>query len=648
MIDFFSGYFITISAILLTCIIGLVIRLFAIGKVSLLFCTSNILLDLFIGLISIVTFYSIFKTNCRTVNWIFILFGCLYFILRHREDFETNEIAKPSKFYIIIQSLVLLLIVTILYTIYYYSAVSIKFHTFRPVVIDDYFYANLSTFLDRGYENLSFSKNFLQDCSIASYHYFEIWVNSFLYSLYQINALFSFSVILPVIVQFSIYLCLVSIGELLYGKSWLLYTVCFIFLFTTDINIILSHISPHAFLYPNAVSSSLLLFKEAPISLFVLMFLFFLFQTEGCSAIKCTKNCNAGICSFLILLSLAIVSTTVIPVLFSTLGVYLLFVFFKTRSYKDYRLYLFLSYFLFFVFYILLTSKGATDFSNKIDYEFDYSLLRLYITIPLGLIAAYSPLILVLCLFMGRDIVYFIKKYFIVIIAFFVFPISMNVFFRQYHGDAVQFTFIPYTAIINILIPVLLLYVYKYVEKIKSRNVYFAYSLIVLTFILNISSVLLYKFRTYQPLVHGEITYQEKIVDCINFYHDKNDIYVGIYMNEYDFSNWRHSNNSDSNGLVTFLQAYFNNCCYYSINKGVRGFSDVTPYMALHDSLFTSGSISSEDEFRDYFINLTKIKYIFVYPNVKISENLKSKLRFISRNPVDGISFYRVINCNIV
>ena len=70
--------------------------------------------------------------------------------------------------------------------------------------------------------------------------------------------------------------------------------------------------------------------------------------------------------------------------------------------------------------------------------------------------------------------------------------------------------------------------------------------------------------------------------------------------------------------------------------------------MALHDSLFTSGSISSEDEFRDYFINLTKIKYIFVYPNVKISENLKSKLRFISRNPVDGISFYRVINCNIV
>jgi hypothetical protein len=621
------SYFVIIFSVLLFYFAGDML-LKHVLRISLPVSARRIFASSFTGMFTAVLCYSIIQTAGYTSSLLFIpLLGFYFYFVKRKQPVRPANAATETKKSVYVFLGYSLLVSSLLYLLFCYANLD-GLHHFRPVEGDDYSYGILSQYLNRGYENMAFSKNFWLHSSHYPYHYFEIWLSALLYKTFQLNAVWTFSMILPTVLYTIIFWGLMSIVERYKKLTLLTVGICFILLFTTEISIILSLFEHSPFPYPCQYCSGLILTKVAPVSLFFLVVTLLLIYKKHTEAL-------------LVALSMPIVSFVMTPVVFAVTGYLILKDSIRRRGVKwEYIIPYAVSLCLFVVYILLRESEGGRNLSLLDKFPpLGEMKLRLFITNPFNTGIRYIFPIVFILLVTFKRFLKFCKRYGVEIFLFFMASTFFSVVFRPIMADAAQFSTVPYYGIFNVLLPSLMLYYWKngciQGEKIKKAALLFVF---VTGYSLNVTTVISF-FSNNRYLSSAErLKYEDLAVKNIQ----SGKIYVGIIRDGEELSEWSNVNIASQNYLHSFLDAYKNNVVYYSMVIGTRGITEETAFSALFKEAQSRNPLLAQDDFRIDFIRQTGINYILVYPGGEIPCNLSDKLQLMAKNTETGECFYRL------
>jgi hypothetical protein len=595
-------------------------------KVSLPISAKRTFAALLTGVFACVFFYSVFKTAGNTASLLFIpLIGCYFFfrrcIIKETTSLSINDrlpLFKISKLSVCGFSF---LVSMLLYVLFCYANLDGDMH-FRPVEGDDYSYGMLAQYLNRGFENGEFSRNLWADGGLYPYHYFEIWLDAMVYEVFQLNSLWTFSLIVPVILYTIIFWGLMSVVEQYHRLNLMTAGICFIFLFTTEISIVLSYLGQEHFPYPMQYCSGLILTKIAPISLFLLAVVLLLFNNKKHEAL-------------LVALGMPIVSFAMTPIIFTVAGCLILRDMVRDKVVKYEYLVPFLVSVCLFASYVL--SGGATDGLSKLPSISDVK-LRLFITNPVGFGLRYIFLIALILLIDLKRFFRFCKRYFFEILMFFIVSTGFSAILRLIDANAVQFVSLSYYGIFNIIFPALILFYwrvnYTHCKKVLLLAVF------IVGYSLNVTTVVSF-FSDNQRLSSVQrLEYEQLVMDGIS----NEPIRVGMIRAEDEVAEWSGYNLVNQNLLTAFIDAYTNGNIYYSIVKGTGGLSRKTAFSELLAIEQNNNPNLTQDEFRVDFIKLTGIGFVILYPGGVIPDNLADNLQLIAQDADSGERFYKIVN----
>jgi hypothetical protein len=630
------SYFAVILSILLFYCIGEIILKYVL-KISLPVSAQRIFTSSFTGIFISVLCYSLIQTLGNTSSLLFIpLIGFYFFFVKRKnkqlvQSVQPTNVTYGTKLSVYTFFGYNILISLLLYLLFCYANLDSLYH-FRPADGDDYSYGMLAQYLNRGFENLAFSKNFWVDSLHYPYHYFEIWLNALLYKVFHLNSTWTYSMILPTILHTIIFWGLMSIVERYKKINLLTVGICFILLFTTEISIILSRFENSPFPYPNQYCSGLILTKVAPVCLFFLAVTLLLINKRNKEAL-------------LVALSMPIVSFIMTPIVFAITGYLILKDLINNKGAVKYEyLILYIVMLCLFAGYILLGERGGQNLIYNKFPSVNEMKWRLFITNPISFGMRYMFPIVFILLIDFKRFLKFCKRYVIEIFLFFTISTAFNVVLRPVMADATQFTSFAYYGIFNILFPSLILYYWKndrmrYLKKIALLFVF------ITGYLLNITTVISFFSNNRYLSNTNRLKYEETVMKNIQ----TGKIHVGIIRSDTATGVWGSFINSanqnyvaDHNYIVSFLEAYKNDVIYYSIVTGRGGFSTGTAFAALFKEAQNNNPLLTQDDFRIDFIKQTGINYIVVYPGGEIPANLSDKLQLISKDTDSGECFYKV------
>jgi hypothetical protein len=181
---------------------------------------ENIFHSSLLGSIIVVSGYSLFKTHFQSINCLFLLI--LFFLIAYRKKItataQTNNIQPIT----IVKTFALCSVLAVLtYTIFFVILYDFKTNTFNPSFIDDYFYAAVSrSMVDNGVENLTYALNYFEkNTGNVFYHYYELWIASIVYDVFQLNAYLALRLVLLPLLIFNFLLGLIAITEHIFKAS---------------------------------------------------------------------------------------------------------------------------------------------------------------------------------------------------------------------------------------------------------------------------------------------------------------------------------------------------------------------------------------------------------------------------------------------
>lgn len=199
----------------------------------------RVFIELFIGLVAVVVIYSCVISGFKTINILFLFLLFYYIFIIDRKAFKI-----PIKKDIVLtfssihkDALIIFLssIPFFLYELYY-------IYSNNNCIVPDmdyFFYAQLSDSLNFfGHENKSLSLNILfptQSQGMIPYHYFEIWINSFIARFANTPSIFSLLLITYPLLNTIVFLGLVSIWELYKKPVFYSYIIVFFFIFVAGV-----------------------------------------------------------------------------------------------------------------------------------------------------------------------------------------------------------------------------------------------------------------------------------------------------------------------------------------------------------------------------------------------------------------------------
>jgi hypothetical protein len=547
------------------------------------------------------------------------LIGFYFWHVKRKRTVQSEDITTGENRPVYVFCVYSILISAILYSLFCYANLD-GVHHFRPVEGDDYSYGMLSQYLNRGYENLAFSKNFWFDSSHSPYHYFEIWLNALLYKIFHLNSTWTYSLILPAVLYTVMFWGLMSIVEQYKKLNLLTGGICFILLFTTEISIVFSWFGESVFPYPNQYCSGLILTKVAPVSLFLLAVILLLINRKNMEAL-------------LVALSMPAVSFVMTPVVFAVTGYLILKDMTVKRAVRNEYLIPWISVLCLFAFYVLSGEQSASH--NKFPSVSEMK-LRLFITNPITFGIRYIfPVIIILLIdfkrFFGLG-----RRYCAEIFLFFTVSTAFSVILRPVMPNAVQFTTLSYYGTFNILFPALILF--------YGRNRLYGYKKTVLIFVfitgysLNIMTTVSFFMNNHRLSSADRLQYEDLAVKNIQ----DGTVCIGIIRSDRDVANWGNYNTASQNYLTSFLDTYKNDVIYYSIVIGTKGISEETAFSLSFREARKNNPLLTQDDFRTDFIKQTGINYILVYAGGKIPENLSDKLQLIAKDTDTEECLYRV------
>lgn len=182
--------------------------------------------NLFVGLVLVVTIFSLYSTKLQSINFLFVFVGLGFFykrqdFLKLDVDFEEHTNHKYILFAFFIISFSLLF-----NSIYQYN-----YESFAGYRRDDLFYTTVAYHLSKqGLENGFHVANLVNDdVSLSYYHYFELWLTSFFYRFSKENINTVFVLYSSTLINFSallaLYYFLVTEFKLSSTKLFILLTV---------------------------------------------------------------------------------------------------------------------------------------------------------------------------------------------------------------------------------------------------------------------------------------------------------------------------------------------------------------------------------------------------------------------------------------
>lgn len=558
-------------------------------------------------MIFLITAYSIVMTKGKTINWLFVIMGIGYYATLASTSAHKAFQPSTSPRRLLSTYLCLALFWSLALFIYFNARNSYSPDYWRPIEIDNYFTAQLSQFLNEGFENTYFYTNYISESGPTPYHYCETWLSSFIYNIFHINALYTYTVILPVIL-----LTILLFGYTALAKNTisilLLPFLLLSFLFISDISIFLKDLLGDIIYWPNR-GHILIQSKMTFIALFFLVGVFFWRE----------KNYLALFYSQLLLLPVSIIA---VPAVSSVIGITLLLNLLKKKKIEWKYWIAFLVVIGLYGIYALGGLGASVSLTE--DAPIPWEKLRLLITNPLSYTIRYALWLALLLLIDRKSVYTFINTYKIQIFVFFTVTTLASVLLRGKNHDAVQFISAVNPAILSILFPSAIIALWP---RMKGREKLGVGILFIIGFI----SVDYIMRRNIYPISTQRKAYEENLVRKINWEQAKN---IAVYS--------ENSGNSYENNLVeyygvygTYLDTYRNDIKYWQVNirKHIQE-KNKTPYM-----YFISSS-SNENEKRMRFIRQHAIRYLLVYPDTEIDSDFLSYWRLIAKDESTGECFF--------
>lgn len=607
-----SGYVACVVVISLFYLLGACLRSPVAGKKCLPLSDRNIFLNLFTGMLFLITAYSIVVTKGKTINWLFLLMGIGYYVTVARtappKAIKANGESPRRPFYVY-----LFLVVgwSLTFFIYFHARNSCGSDYWRPIEIDNYFTAQLSQFLNRGFENTYFYTNYLSDYGPTPYHYCETWLSACIYNLFHTNALYTYTVILPVIL-----LTILLFGYLALAKNNIslaaLPFVLVSFLFISDISIFLKDFLGDIIYWPNR-GHILIQSKMTFIAIFFLAGIFFWKE----------KNYLALFYSQLLLLPVSIIA---VPAVCSVTGITLLLNLFKTKKIDWKYWFPFLAVTGLYGVYAYAGLGASVSLTE--DSSIPWGKMRLLITNPLSYTIRYA-LWLGLLLLIDRKAVYsFLKTYKIQILTFFIVTTVTSVLLRGRNHDAVQFISAVNPAILSVLFPSVLIIWWPRVKGWEKAG-------IGILFLIGFISVDYIMRRNIYPIAAQRKAYEQEVVRNLDWSQAGN---IAVYSES--------SGNRYEDNLVeyygvygTYLDTYRNDIQYWQINirKHIRE-KNTTPYMNYINHMdFIAGDETLKSML---FAQNRAIRYLLVYPDAEMEPAFLSHWKLIAEDEVSGERFF--------
>jgi hypothetical protein len=561
----------------------------------------------------------------KTVSWLFLLVGIIYLFHRRKLHYniknERGNIDRPTLKSVFKYTGVMLLWVSAIYLYLFISNCSIDGSYFRPIEVDNYHYAVLAKYLNKGYECMNIQAIITGNANLVPYHYAESWLTAFIIKIFNINPLFVYSVVTQCIVLVVILFGFLSIWEKKHTKISIFAILCIIFLlFVTDMAYIYKKFITSEYLYGANRAYIFIMLKESFLSLFFLASLLLFIEKKYCELFY----------SLLLILPLFFLAAPAIGGIIVG-GLIMYYIKHKKIPWK----YLFVSLILFTIFGIYVLT-GSSDLGNSNRSGFISSIpwykFRLLITNFILYVAQYFHFVVLILVLCNIKILFnYLKKLWIPIFCFWICTIVASVIVRGYNGIAVQIISSVYSSILSVLIPVVVLLLWNNLKIYSKIKKYFAYALVILSFSVGIYTINTIMSRQLYPIKESRRFYERQVVSKIK---DTKPLKIGVISNYpgFDFINNIVTNYGT---FQSYLDAYYNDVDYYQLNIPKEYFIE---YETLY-SLGLKRSNLNEDSFRENFVKKNQIDYIIVRHDAVLPDNLKTIFRLAAHDKT-GELFY--------
>ncbi|RHJ94193.1 hypothetical protein [Parabacteroides bouchesdurhonensis] len=623
MYSFFHYYWLLVTSILLFFIIGVLVRYALRLKKVFSVSAKDIFMNCFVGLNFCVALFSLICTRGITVNWFIVIIAFLYYFQTRK---QSNYTSLSTNAGINTRGLLYYIIVFIfftlsLYSFYYFFSYSAETNSFRPIEIDNYFHAQLSEYLKRGYENTYFTLNLTGDANVLSpYHYYEIWLSSLLSTIPGGITLFTYTVVVPVIGLTMILFGFLAVIEIHRKIVWYIPILLLPVVLLSDLAIILHDYFPWIY-YPTRLGGIINATKQTYLAVFFMGGVLFYLE----------KNWRALFYSQMILLA---VTTMSVPVVCGVTGSILFVYMIKNKTF----LWSYTLPFVFLVFcyglYTFICMRNG-NLPMGIDREIPWYKLRMLITIPLAQILKYFPYLFLMIFLNHRVVRSFIYENKFAIVAFIVFPVLFSVVMRSVHPDADQFISCVYPAFFCVIIPSSILFlwtnkpIFTVMQKIVFSIVYV--SMLVVSWATNFYIM----ERNVLPISLERLNYEKSVIDSVVLDRMNN---VGVYSPSYVY---KPSENIMSyyGAYTTYLDAVRNEIVYWQINKSDHNMFGRIPYEIELEK--NENCAFEEDDFRLAFMETKNIEYFFAWNDELPSENFLKHFDIISSDPQSGEMLFK-------
>jgi len=598
--------------------------------------------NLVVGLVILISTYSIIITSGKTVNWIFILLlaGYGYFIKVNATIDNTPIITRSYlKF-----GLSLLIVSFILYFIYLSSLLNFKLLIFTDTFCDWQYYSKTSQYLNLGFESTGQFDNIAFGITFTPYHYFEIWLAALTTKIFDIPSQISISIIMP-----TMFGCIAFIGVLGFATklNYRNAVLAFLLLFISGVTFFSSFLNRVGLGLPliaGDISSVVSYFKLYPILIFLILSFHYLVQ----------KNYLVSLCC---LLFVPVASFVLFPSVFPALWIAIIYLFYKkSNTILTLRFVFFLIvYALIFICYYFFF--WDTNYVNNILSFQEFKSQLHSITNPLLLLFDIFPFFLFVFILKKDVCIENGTKNELIISYFLLLFISIGIYLLTISNyDGIQF-------FSNLFIPLSTTIISLFLIRLKINNKRTNFIAHILFVLLLISSVFYsVKYIILQKRVKHESVFIQQIIEKIKPKTSK-PIYCGFIHSEQYYSEYYMHSLSKIFRSFEVMDCYFNNLLEVGISDYValdwlenKYFGDIVKkkqglsripegtFYKFVENQKRERKFKSIEDSQIYFLEKFKIKYIFIQNNAVVSNELSKKCILIaSEKDKNGYSLYKII-----
>lgn len=598
----------------------------------------SIFSNIIIGIITVITVYSILITKGHTVSWIYVLL-LIFYSFYAKKIKPNSSLEQAAKLNYLQLAVALLFVCALLFAVYLSSVFDGRLKIYTDTFCDYQFYAKTCFFLNKGFESVSQCDNLFLGSTIMPYHYFELWISALIINVLPVSSQIAVSIVTPIILGITAYLGIVSFAK---KVSVLSYSIALLLLFFTISNFISNYLDRLGYGIGHnggLVISVILSYKTYPTFIFMIFALHVIdFRRYELSLI---------LLLFIPITSIALLPTIVPFVLLATTILYF-------KSNERYELNVFLFFFALYIVLLLLYQFYIWNpLSTNLVFHFSNIFNQPFVLISLKFILCSLPVLALALLLINKSISDVnVRK--IVIYSFFTLLLFsfLVVSFLGGSYDIIQFfsnLFIPLLVtfsslifiryqfkknIVTVLFSIVLLFMISNIFSVKRSADSFRYNKVDPEFVQKVIEELKSEKNVYCGFIHSKTMYSHfymhsiskvfGIAEIVNLHRNN---YVEIGLSDFTALDWL-QNRYEGTKLTR--------------NFGLARIPEGTFYKFVEFSKQRNTFKSIADSQLD-FIRKCNLTYIYIQNDADIPTQLANHIQLIvSENSKIGYSFYKI------